>query len=159
MKKLLSMFLFLFAGFCSTTYAQVIVIANPSVTSDSVSKAELINVFTGASSSLKGGIHVTPVLLKQGAAHVEFLGKYLDKNAVSFLIAWRGLVMTGHATMPRTYETDGEVVAYIGRTPGTIGYISKSTPHDEVKVLERNQSPCILMNFVEGRRSLVLAST
>ena len=25
--------------------------------------------------------------------------------------------------------------------------------------IERNQSPCILMNFVEGRRSLVLAST
>ena len=25
--------------------------------------------------------------------------------------------------------------------------------------LEQNQSPCILMNFVEGRRSLALAST
>jgi hypothetical protein len=25
--------------------------------------------------------------------------------------------------------------------------------------LERNQSPCILMNLVEGRHSLVLAST
>ena len=135
MKKHLLMFLLLCAGFPCITHAQVIVIANPSVTSDSVSKAELVNVFTGASSSLKGGVHVTPILLRQGSAHVEFLAKYLDKNGASFLMGWRGLVMTGHATMPKIVESEADMVAIVGKTPGAIGYISKATPHDDVKVL------------------------
>ena len=115
--------------------AQVIVIANPSVKSDSISKNELRDVFTGASSDLSGGSHVTPALLKQGAAHDEFLSAYVGKNDTSLRISWRNLVFSGQATMPKSLESEVAMVEYVAHTSGAIGYVAKATPHEGVKVL------------------------
>ena len=74
MKKLLCAFLLAVSASISIGHvqAQVIVIANPGVKSDSVSKSELREVFTGSSTNLKDGTHVKPVLLKDCPAHAEF---------------------------------------------------------------------------------------
>ncbi len=125
-------FVLLLAGRVS---AQVVVIANSSVGAGSVSKAELRDVFTGASTSLKDGSHVKPVVLKDGATHAEFLSGYLGRSPVTFLVAWRGLVMSGQATVPKTIDSEAAMVDYVSHTAGAIGYVSKATPHDSVKEL------------------------
>lgn len=115
--------------------AQVIVIANPSVKADSVSKSELKEVFTGESSSLKEGGHVVPVFQKEGATHTEFLSSYLGESPAAILICWRGMVMSGRASMPKSLDSDAAVVEFVAKTTGAIGYISKAAPHDGVKEL------------------------
>lgn len=135
-----NLFIALFFGLCAlvlagNAQAQVIVIANPSVKSDSVSKSDLRDVFTGASTSLSDGSHVKPVLLKQGSTNDEFISGYLGKSAAWLLVNWRGLVMSGQATMPKSLDSEAEVVEYVAKTAGAIGYIGKATPHDGVKVL------------------------
>jgi ABC-type phosphate transport system substrate-binding protein len=115
--------------------AQAIVIANPSVKSADVSKSDLRDVFTGAASSLKDGSHVTPVLLKSGAAHEEFLSAYVGKNDSAFRAGWRSLVFSGQASMPKSLDSESAVVEYVAHTPGAIGYIGKGTSHEGVKVL------------------------
>ena len=115
--------------------AQTVVIANPSVKSADVSKSDLRDVFTGASSSLKDGSHVTPVLLKQGGAHEEFLAAYIGKNDAAFRASWRSLVFSGQATMPKSLDSEAAVVEYVAHNAGAIGYIGKATPHEGVKVL------------------------
>ncbi|HEY3707082.1 MAG TPA: hypothetical protein VGL22_18625 [Terracidiphilus sp.] len=139
MKKLLyaSISLVLAVGFCIRTHAQVIVVANPAVSAGSISKAELRDVFTGASTSVHGA-RVKPALLKEGPAHSEFLTNYVGRSPVTFIMSWRGLVLSGQATMPRTFDTEAALVDYVSRTPGAIGYVSKSAPHDSVKVLTVN---------------------
>ena len=84
MKKLLSLFLLVASAsiFIVKAKAQVIVIANPSVKASDVSKNDLKDVFTGASTSL-GGANVVPILLKAGTAHEEFLQAYIGKNDTS----------------------------------------------------------------------------
>jgi ABC-type phosphate transport system substrate-binding protein len=138
MKKLL--FVFLLAAAASMTaahaQAQAIVIANPSVKSAEVSKNDLRDVFTGNASSLKDGSHVTPVLLKSGSAHDEFLSTYIGKNDTAFRASWRSLVFSGQATMPKSLDSDAAVVDYVAHNAGAIGYIGKATPHEGVKVLE-----------------------
>ena len=82
MKKALShMYCFIASAsiFVGRVQAQVIVIANPSVKTSEVSKNDLKDVFTGASTSLGGG-SVVPILLKAGAVHEEFLQAYIGKN-------------------------------------------------------------------------------
>ena len=60
MKKLFSILLFLTAaGVFSNCARAQLVIANSSVKSSDVSKSDLRDVFTGASSSFKDGSHVT----------------------------------------------------------------------------------------------------
>jgi ABC-type phosphate transport system substrate-binding protein len=137
MKNFLRGFLILGAAsiFAALGHAQVIVIANPNLKADSISKSDLKAVFTGASAKLASGDRVTPVLLKEGATHNTFTTDMLGKSPIALLVSWRGLVMSGQAAMPRSFDSEAEEVAFIARTPGAIGYISQATPHDSVKVL------------------------
>lgn len=138
MKRLLQIVVTL-AAICVVAprlHAQVIVIANPGLKADSVTKTELRDVFTGAASSVKGGGHVVPALLKQGTTHGDFSTTYLNKSPVALLICWRGLVMTSQAAMPKILDSEDAMVEYVARTSGAIGYIGKGTAHDNVKVLE-----------------------
>lgn len=137
MKKQLYVYLLLAAASIFTLHAQaqVIVIANSSVKSSDVSKSDLKDVFTGGSSSLKDGSHVTPVLLKGGADHDAFLADYVGKNDTAFRASWRSLVFSGQASMPKSVDGDAAMVEFVAHNAGAIGYIGKSSPHEGVKVL------------------------
>jgi ABC-type phosphate transport system substrate-binding protein len=116
-------------------HAQVLVIANPGIAASDVSKSDLRDLFTGASSTLKGGTRVVPVLLKDGSVHAEMLSLYVGKSDSAFRANWRSLLFSGEGVMPRTLDSEAAVVEYVARTPGAIGYISRTTPHDGVKIL------------------------
>jgi hypothetical protein len=136
-KKLLLLFFFVVAAslFVARAEAQVVIIANSSVKASDVSKGDLRDVFSGAASSLKDGSHVTPVLLKTGGAHEEFLSEYVGKNDTAFRASWRSLVFSGQATMPKSLDSEAAMVDYVAHNAGAIGYIGKATPHEGVKVL------------------------
>jgi ABC-type phosphate transport system substrate-binding protein len=136
MKRLLYSFLLLAltSVFVAQAKAQVVVIANPSVKASEVSKNDLKDVFTGASTSLGGG-SVVPILLKAGTAHEEFLQAYIGKNDTAYRAGWRSLVFSGQATMPKSLDGDTAVVEFVAHNAGAIGYIGKATPHEGVKVL------------------------
>jgi ABC-type phosphate transport system substrate-binding protein len=137
MKKLLFGILLLAAACILTVnmQAQVIVIANPGVKATEVSKSDLRDVFTGASTALPGGGNVVPILLKAGTVHEEFLQAYIGKNDTAYRAGWRSLVFAGQASMPKSLETDAAVVEFVAHNQGAIGYIGKATPHEGVKVL------------------------
>lgn len=121
--------------FSSAGYGQVLVVANPSVKADSISKSELRDVFTGATTRLKDGSKVKPVLLKQGPTHAAFVTGELSLSEVALLVGWRGLVFSGQGVMPKSFDSESAMVAFIAETPGAIGYISPSTPHGTIKIL------------------------
>jgi ABC-type phosphate transport system substrate-binding protein len=119
----------------SKVNAQILVIANPSVRAMDVSKSDLRDVFTGASSSFKGAAQVTPVLLKQGTVNEDFLDLYVGKSDSAFRASWRSLLFSGQGVLPKTLDSDAAVVEYVAHTPGAVGYIAKSSPHEGVKTL------------------------
>jgi ABC-type phosphate transport system substrate-binding protein len=115
--------------------AQVVVIANPSVKDAAVSKGDLSDVFCGASSSLKGGSHVIPVLQKEGAAQEAFLTEFVGKSDSAFKASWLSLVFSGQGSMPKSVDSDAAMVEYVAHTAGAIGYIGKASAHQGVKTL------------------------
>ena len=112
-----------------------LIIANPGVKSTDASKADLKEIFSGTATTLRDGSHVTPILLKAGPANDAFLLTYIGKSDAAFRASWRSLVFSGQATMPKSLDTEAAVVEYVARTPRAIGYISRNTPHEGVKVL------------------------
>jgi ABC-type phosphate transport system substrate-binding protein len=114
---------------------QVLVVANPGLAASDLSRAQLRDVFTGASSSIKGSAQVTPVLLREGPAHDEFLSIYVGKSDAAFRAGWRSLLFSGQGVLPRTLNSDADVVEYVAHTPGAIGYIARTSPHPGVKIL------------------------
>lgn len=116
--------------------AQVVVIVNPGIRAAAAAKSDLRDVFTGSASSLRDGSRVTPVLLKSGPANEGFLAEIVGKSESAFTAGWRSLVFSGQASMPKTLDSEATMVDYVAHTPGAIGYVSKGTPHEGVKVLE-----------------------
>jgi len=114
--------------------SDVKVIANPSVSGGSVSADELKDVYLENSDSL-GGSHVQPVLQKGGAVHDAFLKDYLGKSDSMLQTYYRSLVFTGKGEMPKAFASDAEIVAYVAKTKGAVGYVSSATDTAGVKVL------------------------
>jgi ABC-type phosphate transport system substrate-binding protein len=137
MKKLLYALLIAASAsiFAAQAKAQVIVIANSGVKVTEISKSDLRDVFTGNATSLKDGSRVVPILLKAGTTNEEFLQVYIGKSDTAYRAGWRSLVFSGQASMPKNLDPEASVVDFVAHNAGAIGYISKSTPHEGVKVL------------------------
>lgn len=119
--------------------AGVLVICNSSVPSSAISKATVEQIFTGGARAFGDGTPIVVAVLKDGAAHDEFLKEFVGKSSAQFTIAWRNLVFSGGASkLPAAFGSEAELVAYVAKTRGAVGYISDGTPHDGVKVLKVN---------------------
>jgi ABC-type phosphate transport system substrate-binding protein len=112
------------------------VIANSSVKVSHISAQELTGVFLVTKTSLAGDSHIEPVLLKSGDAHESFVKQYTGKTAAALATYYRSLVFTGKGSMPKTLASDAEVVAYVKKTKGAIGYVSAGASTEGVKILE-----------------------
>ena len=123
-------------GAATASAADIKVIANSSVGATSVSSDELKGVFLATKSSLSDGSHVEPVLLKGGAVHEAFLKDYVGKSDSALETYYRSLVFTGKGSMPKAFSTEAEVVAYVEKTKGAIGYVASATATASAKVLE-----------------------
>jgi len=129
--------LMLGAGLSLAAYAaDVKVIANPGVGASSVSAEELKGVFLATKNALSDGSHVEPVLEKDGASHEAFLKAYIGKTDAALETYYRSLVFTGKASMPKMLGSDAEVVAYVAKTKGAIGYVGAGAATAGVKILE-----------------------
>lgn len=111
------------------------VIANSSVKTDTISEAELKRVFLEERISLADGTHVEPVLMKEGAVDEAFVQQYLGVTEDDLRVYYRTLLFTGRGSMPKVLESDAEVVAYVARTRGAIGFVSSSASAVGVKTL------------------------
>jgi TonB family protein len=115
--------------------ADVKIIANLSVKANSISTGELRGVFLADRTSLKDGSHVEPVFERSGPAHEIFLREFLRESNESLQSHYGALVFTGKAAMPKSFNSDDEVLAYVARTRGAIGYVRDSAGTEGVKVL------------------------
>ena len=125
--RYLTLLVFFAAGIVSA--ADIKVVANPSVRASQISTDELKRIFLATDTSLEGG-HVEPVFEKGGAAHEAFLKQYLGKTDAALSIYYRSLVFTGKAFMPKMLGSDADVLDYVAKTKGAIGYVNAaaSTP-------------------------------
>jgi len=115
--------------------ADIKVIANGSVKTDAISATEVKSVFLEEYNSLRDGTHVEPVLEKDGPVHEAFLREYLGGTDDDLQNYYRALVFSGRGSMPKQLGSDAEVVAYVARTKGAIGYVSAETMGEDVKTL------------------------
>jgi len=137
MKKLVCafVFIFVFALPALPSHAQIVLIANPQLKIDSISKEDVRDIFTGVTADLHSGVRVKPVLLKKGPSHDEFLAAFIGVKATQFRSDWMSLVFAGKMFLPPSFDSETEVVDFVASHAGGIGYIHKITPHKGVTVL------------------------
>jgi hypothetical protein len=135
LRTLLATAALMFAATALMHAADVKVIANNSVTANSISAGDLKDVFLLDKDSI-GGSHVEPVLQNAGTTHEAFLKDYIGRQNAALQAFYRSLVFTGKASMPKVTAADAEAVAYVAKTKGAIGYVSAGASTVGVKTLE-----------------------
>ena len=105
--------------------ADYVIIANGSLNDAQITVSDLKQIFLGVKTTL-GGQHVEPVVAQAGAAHRQFALDCLGKSETGLKHYYRLAVFSGRSSMPRAFATEDEIVAFVARTKGAIGYVSDS---------------------------------
>jgi ABC-type phosphate transport system substrate-binding protein len=121
---------------CTAARAQdVVIVANQAVSVSQISSSELRDIFTGARSRFADGTRAIPVVLKGGPAHEVFLRHHVGESPDAFRTRWRKAVFTGEGAMLKEFSSETALLQYVAATPGAIGYVTRITGGDSVKVL------------------------
>jgi ABC-type phosphate transport system substrate-binding protein len=123
-------------GSWSASAAQnVVLVANKGVQISAITDADLRAIFTGTKTRFADGSHAVPVTLKGGPAHEVFLKNYLGEGPEEFRTQWRKAVFTGQGAMPKAFDSEAALIEYVAATPGAVGYVSRISSRDQVKLL------------------------
>jgi ABC-type phosphate transport system substrate-binding protein len=118
---------------CVAEAGEVVVICNKSVPADSLSKDEIKKIYLGKKTAWDNGQKINFVTLKAKEVHDLFLKEIINKTATQFKTYWKKMVFTGKGTIPKDFDTEANLIAYVAATEGAIGYISSGTKADGVK--------------------------
>jgi ABC-type phosphate transport system substrate-binding protein len=115
---------------------EIKIIANPNVEASEISRDDLNRIFLMTKTSLAGASHVEPVLEKGGAICDLFSRKYIGRTNAALMTYYRGLMFTGKAAIPKSFDSDSEVAEFVAKTKGAIGYVSITANTAGVKTLK-----------------------
>ncbi len=107
-----------------------LLIINSQVKEAKLTKAGVASIFLGKKTTYSDKSKVVLATLKEGTPHTGFLKTYLGKTPSQFKNYWKKLVFTGKAKQPKAFKTEKELVEYVGKTKGAIGYISLAASKD-----------------------------
>jgi ABC-type phosphate transport system substrate-binding protein len=113
----------------------VVIVVHRGVSISRISSSQLKDIFTGVQSRFADGTRAIPVVLRGGPAQEVFLRNHVGDNPDEFRTRWRRAVFTGQGSMPREFNTEAALLQYVAATPGAIGYVSRVSASDPVKVL------------------------
>ena len=63
---------------------------------------------------------------------------YIERSVQRFVTYWRQMVFTCKGVPPKSFGSEAELVDFVARTPGSVGFASPSANVSEVKVLPLN---------------------
>lgn len=113
----------------------LIVIGNRSVPVSELSPKEIQKIYLGKKKLWSNGLKVVFVMLGKGDVSKKFLKSYVKKNPSMYSKYWKKKMFTGAGTPPVIFDKEKELVQYVAKTKGTIGYISSKSYADSVKFL------------------------
>lgn len=113
----------------------VVLIGNTSIPVSALNQTDINNIFLGGKNTWDDGSKVIFVIQKHSACHDIFLKNYINKTPSQFSSYWKKQVFTGKGFAPRSLDNDQEMIKFVSKTKGAIGYVSSDTGLDNVKVI------------------------
>jgi ABC-type phosphate transport system substrate-binding protein len=114
--------------------AAAMVVAHKDFPATGLTRVDLKNMFLGKKTKLDGK-SVVIATLRAGPTHTTFLKTWVAKTPSQFKNYWRKQVFTGKSRAPRAFKSEKDLLAFVRKTPGAIGYVSAGTRTDGARVL------------------------
>jgi len=113
-------------SFTLSAEAQIVVIANKSVSEKELSQEEILDIYTLNRSRWDSGQRIRVFDFKSPRKLRKSFYKYLDLSKDELQIIWLRKQFTGKGMPPEVLGSEQDIVAKIARTPGAIGYVSRN---------------------------------
>ena len=110
----------------------VYVIANINVADTSLTQTEIQNIYLGKKDKWNDNQKINFTALAGGPCHETFLKQHVGRSDFQFQNYWKKQIFTGQGQPPKSFASDAELIDYVSRTSGAIGY--SCTPPDTGKV-------------------------
>ncbi len=124
-------------AFVSTSFSEILFIANKNVADEAFAKTDIKNIFLGKKAKWKDRSDIQVAILKDdNEIHNLFLKTYIKKTRSQFRWYWRTILFSGKGLLPKIFQTTEEMIDYVAQTDGAIGYIDDKTNYDNVKILK-----------------------
>lgn len=105
----------------NTAYSDVVVIGNRNITS--VSNDTIVRIYTGRVIEVDG-VSITPVNLNpKNQTRNQFLNVFLNQDEDKYSAYWTVRRFIGKGTPPIELKTDKEVLEFVEKKAGAIGYV------------------------------------
>lgn len=116
--------------------AELVLVANPSVSVDAVPRSLVARFFLRQASAWPSGLHVKPVdQVRTSAVRQEFTRDVLRRTLAEVESFWTQAIFSGKAVPPPQKKNDEEVLTYVRENPGAIGYVASTASLEGVKKL------------------------
>lgn len=116
-----------------TTYKLIVHTSNPSTT---VTSAQCQSIFMKKTRAWPNGVAIQVVdQVLDAPARAAFSTQVLKKAARSVKNLWQQAIFSGSAIPPPELATDHDVIAFVARTPGAVGYVGAGSATAGVKVM------------------------
>ena len=111
------------------------IVVNKNVPETTINIPTLQKIFLGKKTTWMNDSKIVPVMMSKGETRDSFLTTIGQSNN-DFNQYWMKKIFAGEGTPPGTFNTEAELIDYVGKNPGSIGYISIATTNENVKVVK-----------------------
>ncbi len=134
MKKIL-LCLSIFILLSISSNAQIAVIANKSVPESSVSKSELLDLYSGDIKWWGNGDPVIIFDLKKNDDVKKDFYSFIGKTPSRMKTIWMKKMLSGEGDPPDALETENDMLSVVAKTQGAIGFVSLDIIDNSVKTI------------------------
>jgi ABC-type phosphate transport system substrate-binding protein len=105
--------------------ADTFVVSNRDVPVDTLTTKELQRIYYGKITRWSNDAAVVPAMLASGELQDQFTKTVLKKTPELFKAFWRQAIFTGEGTPPRTFKTQSELLDFVAKNFGSIGFTTQ----------------------------------
>ena len=111
-------------------------IANKETKVTSITADDAKNIMLGNKQKFDDGSLLKLAILTEGPVHEKVVRDYTQRSSDQFEKYWKKLVFSGKGIMPEQFKSDSEMIDFVSKTPGAIGYVAKASVTPAVVAIE-----------------------
>jgi ABC-type phosphate transport system substrate-binding protein len=114
-----------------------VIITNPARPISSLDRKLLADVFLKKITRWSDDSSISPVDLgPKSDTRARFSEEILERSVAAVRNYWRQSVFSGRDVPPPEFDSESDIVAYVSRNPGAIGYVSAATNVNGTRVVQ-----------------------
>ncbi|PLX91539.1 MAG: hypothetical protein C0620_11060 [Desulfuromonas sp.] len=117
------------------THDVVSIIVPAGLEVESLDHSAVNRIFLGKTKQWQNHESIIMTVNKDKKAMALFCEQFAHKTPRQFFMYWRKQLYSGHSMLPKNFDTDQQIIDFIGEHPNSIGFIASPITDPRVKEL------------------------